>query len=184
MSVIYLAVASKDVMCSALRSLEVKRFVRWLLLALVLVCIDQLTKQLIVRTVGPFDVKQILPFFAIVFAMNPGAAFSLLADAGGWQRWFFSVIAIVAVGFLLVMLYRNSKDRLLSFGFVLILSGALGNLIDRIMLGAVIDFILIHWRDFRWPAFNVADSCISIGAGILLFDGFFRKRSEEHKSLS
>ncbi|MDA1330894.1 MAG: signal peptidase II [Proteobacteria bacterium] len=170
-------------MYSILCSIEVKRFVKWLLFAVVLVCIDQLTKQLIVRTVGPFDVKQVLPFFAIVFTMNPGAAFSLLADASGWQRWFFSIIAIIAVALLLVMLYRSTKDRFLSFGFVLILSGALGNLIDRIMLGAVVDFILIHWRDFRWPVFNVADSCISIGVGILLFDGFFRKRGEARQTL-
>jgi signal peptidase II len=110
--------------------------------------------------------------------MNPGAAFSFLADASGWQRWFFSIVAMIAVVLLLVMLFRNTKDRFLSLGFVLVLAGAIGNLIDRIMLGAVVDFILIHWRDFRWPAFNVADSCITIGAGILLFDGLFRKRVE------
>ena len=183
-SVICPAVASRDNMSSLLRSVEVKRFVRWMFLALVLVCIDQMTKQLIIQTMGPLDFEEVLPFLAIVFTMNPGAAFSLLADASGWQRWFLSIIAIIAVALLLVMLFRNTADRLLSFGLVLILAGALGNLIDRVMLGAVVDFILIYWRDFRWPVFNVADSCISIGAGILLFDGFFRKRGETHKTLS
>lgn len=183
-SVICPAVANRDNMSSLLRSVEVKRFVRWMFLALVLVCIDQMTKQLIIQTMGPLDFEKVLPFLAIVFTMNPGAAFSLLADASGWQRWFLSIIAIIAVALLLVMLFRNTADRLLSFGLVLILAGALGNLIDRVMLGAVVDFILIYWRDFRWPVFNVADSCISIGAGILLFDGFFRKRGETHKTLS
>ena len=177
-SVIYRVAASKDGMFSPSRSLGARTFIRWLALTLIIVCLDQYTKRIIIETMGPFDVKDVFPFLAIVFMMNPGAAFSFLADASGWQRWFFSIVAIVAVVLLLIMLYRNTKDRLLSFGFVLILAGAIGNLIDRIMLGAVVDFILIYWRDFRWPAFNVADSCITIGAGILLFDGLFRKRVE------
>ena len=177
-SVIYQVVASKDGMFSLPHSLGARSFLRWLALTLIIVCFDQYTKRIIISTMGPFDVKEVFPFLAIVFTMNPGAAFSFLADASGWQRWFFSVVAMIAVVLLLIMLYRNTKDRFLSFGFVLVLAGAIGNLIDRIMLGAVVDFILIHWRDFRWPAFNVADSCITIGAGILLFDGFFRKRVE------
>jgi signal peptidase II len=177
-SVIYQVAASKDSMSSPLHSLGARSFLNWLALTLIIVCLDQYTKRIIIATMGPFDVKEVFPFFAIVFTMNPGAAFSFLADASGWQRWFFSVVAMIAVVLLLIMLYRNTKDRFLSFGFVLVLAGAIGNLIDRIMLGAVVDFILIHWRDFRWPAFNVADSCITIGAGILLFDGLFRKRVE------
>ena len=177
-SVIYQVVASKDGMFSLPHSLGARSFLRWLALTLIIVCFDQYTKRIIISTMGPFDVKEVFPFLAIVFTMNPGAAFSFLADASGWQRWFLSVVAMIAVVLLLVMLYRNTKDRFLSFGFVLVLAGAIGNLIDRVMLGAVVDFILIHWRDFRWPAFNVADSCITIGAGILLFDGLFRKRIE------
>ena len=165
-------------MFSPSRSLGTRTYVRWLALTLMIVILDQYTKRIIIETMGPFDVKDVFPFLAIVFTMNPGAAFSFLADASGWQRWFFSVVAIIAVALLLVMLYRNTKDRLLSLGFVLILAGAIGNLIDRVLLGAVVDFILIHWRNFRWPAFNVADSCITIGAGILLFDGLFRKRPD------
>ena len=162
--VIYQAVASKDGMFSPSQSLGARTFLRWLALTLIIVCLDQYTKRIIIATMGPYDVKEVFPFLAIVFTMNPGAAFSFLADASGWQRWFFSIVAMIAVVLLLVMLFRNTKDRFLSLGFVLVLAGAIGNLIDRIMLGAVVDFILIHWRDFRWPAFNVADSCITIGA--------------------
>ena len=176
--VIYQAVASKYGMFSPSQSIGARTFLSWLALTLIIVFLDQYTERIIIATMGPYDVKEVFPFLAIVFTMNPGAAFSFLADASGWQRWFFSIVAMIAVVLLLVMLFRNTKDRFLSLGFVLVLSGAIGNLIDRIMLGAVVDFILIHWRDFHWPAFNVADSCITIGAGILLFDGLFRKRIE------
>ena len=176
-SIIWRAAVNKGNMFNRVKASSTRAFVTWLGLAIVLVAIDQLTKQLIVRSMSPFDFKEILPFLALVFTLNPGAAFSFLADASGWQRWFLTIVAIFAVVLLLTMLHRNSKDSFMSLGLVLILSGAIGNLTDRIMVGAVIDFILIHWHDFRWPAFNVADSCISVGAIILLFDGIFRKRS-------
>lgn len=147
----------------------------WLLLAATLIIFDQLTKFIVIKNIGPFDTLEIFPFLAIIFTMNPGAAFSILADASGWQRWFLSTVAFIASLVLVFMLFRHARDRFLSLGLVLILAGALGNLIDRMLYGAVVDFILIYWGEFRWPAFNVADSCISVGAGILLFDGLFRK---------
>jgi signal peptidase II len=107
-----------------------------------------------------------------VLAYNTGAAFSLLADAGGWQRLFFSTVAVVASGVIVHLLRRHPGQKLFSLALALILGGALGNLVDRIAYGHVIDFIQVYWQDWYWPAFNVADSAITMGAGLLVWDSF------------
>ena len=144
----------------------------WWPLALVTLLLDQLTKAVIDSTMTLHQSIYVLPVLDIVRAHNPGAAFSFLADAGGWQRWGFTVFAIVVSAVILWTLRRSAVagQRLQSAALMLIVSGALGNAIDRIRHGYVVDFIAVHWDDAYFPAFNVADSCISVGAGLILLD--------------
>jgi signal peptidase II len=150
---------------------------RWIIIAVLLVALDQVTKYLAVKLINPDATVPLLPFLSLVLTYNTGAAFSFLAEGSGWQRWFFSLVALGASVLIVWMLYRHRGETFLCVGLTLILAGAVGNLIDRLTLGAVVDFILVYWRQYKWPAFNVADSCISIGAVMLLWDGFFRPRS-------
>ena len=136
---------------------------RWLLVSLVVIVLDQLTKDAVLATFQAGETKVVTSFFSLVLAFNTGAAFSFLADAAGWQRWLFTGIA-VAAGVLLVFLLRRGGSVLFCLGLALILGGALGNLYDRVMLGKVVDFLLFHYAGWAWPAFNVADSAITGGA--------------------
>lgn len=153
---------------------------RWLWLTILWVVIDQITKQWVA---GSFDYREtlaVLPFFNITYVHNPGAAFSFLADQGGWQRWFFTAIAAIASIIFIVWLAKTSKKQtMLSISFALILSGAVGNLIDRVLFGYVIDFIDFHWSGTHFPAFNVADSMIFIGAALMLLDSFMNPEPEK-----
>lgn len=149
---------------------------RWLVIAAILVAIDQLTKYVVVQNIATGSSIPVLPFFSLILTHNTGAAFSFLAGASGWQRWFFAVIAVAASALIVWMLRRHHKETFLCVGLTLILSGAIGNLIDRVMIGAVVDFILLYWRSYSWPAFNVADSCISIGAAMLIWDSLRQSR--------
>ena len=153
------------------------RWQRWLWLTLAVVVLDFVTKQAIVATLRPGEERAILPFFSLVLAFNPGAAFSFLAGAGGWQRWFFTAVAIVA-SIVIVWLLRKGGSRWYCVALALILGGALGNLYDRVMLGHVIDFLLFHWRGWSYPAFNVADSAITVGAAMLILDSFRRRPAD------
>jgi signal peptidase II len=151
---------------------------RWLPLTAVMIVIDQITKLAIVKHFELYDSVRILPVLNIVRAHNRGAAFSMLDDASGWQRWFFTVLAL-GVGIAIVVWLGRLKARsqaLLACALSLILAGALGNLIDRVMLGHVIDFIQVHWGDAYFPSFNVADSAISVGAALLLLDALLESR--------
>jgi len=150
---------------------------RWLLLAAAIVVLDQMTKFAILGTMRPGDEIRLLPFLSLVLVFNPGAAFSFLATESGWQRWFFAAIATAASVFL-VWLLRKGGDRAYLTGLALILGGAVGNLIDRIWLGQVVDFVLLHWRGWTYPAFNVADSAITIGAILLIIDSFRQRRPD------
>jgi len=154
--------------------------VKWLVLAALLVLLDQFTKYLVLKNIAADSVVPLLPYLSLVLTYNTGAAFSFLAGASGWQRWFFVLIALGASILILWMLYRHHRDTFLCIGLALILSGAIGNLIDRLTIGAVVDFILVYWRQYHWPAFNVADSCISIGAVMLLWDGLVKAPSRSH----
>lgn len=144
----------------------------WWLIVLLFVA-DQFTKWLVVQHMPLFSRINILPFFDLVHVRNYGAAFSFLSDQGGWQRWFFTTIALVISTFLAIMLRRQPRSmRWLNLGFALILAGALGNVIDRILFGYVVDFLDFYVGSYHWPAFNIADSCIVVGAGLVIFDGF------------
>jgi len=143
-----------------------------LLVSFGVIVLDQITKLWIVAVFQLGDKLAVAPSFNLVLAYNTGAAFSLLADAGGWQRLFFSAVAVVASGVIVYLLRRHPQQPLFSLALALILGGALGNLIDRVAYGHVIDFIQVYWRDWYWPAFNVADSAITVGAGLLVWDSF------------
>lgn len=144
----------------------------WWLMLLVLVA-DQVTKQVVIANMQLFDSIDLLPFFKLTYVRNYGAAFSFLSDAGGWQRWFFTLIAVVISCVLAVWLARNSKTQLkLNLALSLVLAGAIGNLIDRSIYGYVIDFLHLYYQNWHYPAFNIADSAICIGAALLIWDSF------------
>jgi signal peptidase II len=151
---------------------------KWLFCAAGIVVVDQITKLAILRRFTEGERMNFTPFFDLTLAYNPGAAFSFLANAGGWQRWFFTVLAIVVSGVIVVWLRKETRT-LPALGLTLVLGGAIGNVIDRIWLGKVIDFFLFYWKDWYYPAFNVADSAITCGAILLIFDSFFGKNSKE-----
>jgi len=144
----------------------------WLGLASFVIILDQATKFQIQRSLQPGERIVVLQdWFDLTLVFNPGAAFSFLANASGWQRWFFIGIGALATSYLLWLLIRHRGQRLFSTGLSLILGGAIGNVIDRVWQGQVVDFLLAHWREvFFWPAFNVADSAITVGAMILILD--------------
>jgi signal peptidase II len=149
---------------------------QWLGLAFILLIVDQFTKVLITGFYQHGDSTYINSFFNVVRVHNHGAAFSFLAGASGWQRWFFTVIGFVAAGVIIWMLKKHPGQRLFSFAMACILGGALGNVIDRLLYGYVVDFLDFHWRGMHFPAFNVADSAITIGAACLILDELIRVR--------
>ena len=148
----------------------------WLGLALVLLVVDQLTKVLILGYYRLGDTTYMAPFFNIVRAHNTGAAFSFLAAASGWQRWLFTGIGVAATLFILSLLRKHAGQRLFSFALACILGGAVGNVIDRLLHGYVVDFLQLHWHGWYFPAFNVADSAITVGAACLILDELRRVR--------
>jgi len=154
------------------------RIFRWLALSAIVIVADQLTKAAVLTSFRPGEQLVLAPFASLVLAFNTGAAFSFLADADGWQRWLFTAIA-AAAAVLIVWLLRRGGDRLYLGGLALILGGALGNLYDRLTIGTVVDFLLLHYRGWAWPAFNVADSAITVGAALLIVDSF-RARRRDH----
>ncbi len=152
----------------------------WLWLAVVFIALDQISKWIVLATMRPGESRYVAPFFNWVLTFNPGAAFSFLSDAGGWQRWFFTLLALGVSGWIVALLRRHSSDFRLSLALTLILSGALGNVVDRLRFGAVVDFIQWHVAGLYWPAFNVADSAITLGAALLVWDQLFTKTSKQN----
>ena len=146
----------------------------WLGLALILLIADQFTKVLILGYYRLGDSTYVTSFFNVVRAHNTGAAFSFLASASGWQRWFFTGIGIAATLFILWMLKSHAGQKLFSFALACILGGALGNVIDRLLHGYVVDFLDFHYGGWHFPAFNVADSAITVGAICLILDELLR----------
>jgi signal peptidase II len=144
----------------------------WLALSAVVVVLDQLSKQWVSKSLVFGEMIPVMPSFNLVLAHNAGAAFSFLAGAGGWQRGFFIVIAAVAAVVIVHLLRKHHGERLFSLALALILGGAIGNLIDRILLGHVVDFLDFYVQGYHWPAFNVADMAITGGAGLLIWDSF------------
>lgn len=160
--------------------------IRWLWISVLIVAVDQLTKLWIERSMTLGESFPVLPVLDIVRAHNTGAAFSFLATAGGWQRWAFSLLA-VAVSIALVYWLRKlalSAQALLAFGLTLILGGAVGNVIDRIEHGYVVDFVHVHWGSAYFPAFNVADAGISVGAVFVIIDALLEGRRAKRAALA
>jgi len=144
------------------------RFLAWLGFVLLVIVLDQLSKDWVLANVAPLVAQPLNSFFNLVLIMNPGAAFSFLSDAGGWQKWFFVALALGISVVLLRLLRLHAHDILLSSGVALVTGGALGNVIDRLRFDAVVDFLDFHMLGYHWPAFNVADSAITIGVVLML----------------
>ena len=148
----------------------------WLGVAVIVILADQLTKIAINKVFSYGEGRVITPFFNLVLVYNRGAAFSFLAMAGGWQRWAFTALGVIAAVVICYLLKRHSGQRLFCTALALIMGGALGNVIDRLLYGHVIDFLDFHVGGWHWPAFNLADSAITIGAVLLVFDELRRVR--------
>jgi signal peptidase II len=149
---------------------------KWLGISAAVIVLDQLTKALIARTFSLHESVEITPFFNMVLVYNRGAAFSLLSDAGGWQRGFFITIAVAASIWIAWLLRRHAAETLFCLALSLVLGGAIGNVIDRVYAGAVLDFLDFHAFGYHWPAFNVADIAISCGAVLLVWDALKPKK--------
>jgi signal peptidase II len=151
---------------------------KWLSISAVVIALDLYTKHLIQQAFAYGEHLKITTFFDLVRYHNTGAAFSFLADAGGWQKWFFTAISVVASVVIVYLIHQNPKNRFYCFGLALVLGGALGNLYDRLTLGYVVDFLLVYYQDWYWPAFNVADSAICVGVGFLLLDAIKNEKAD------
>ena len=153
---------------------------RWLWVSLCVIIIDQASKQIAEAQLTAHQAVNVMPYFDWYLTYNTGAAFSLLADAGGWQRWFFTIIAIVVSGVIVQWIRKLPDDEILTaISLSLILGGAIGNLIDRILLGHVVDYIQVWLGSFAFPAFNIADAAISVGAVMLILSSFFGQHKAE-----
>ena len=158
---------------TALHSSRSYPMLRWLWLSLVVIVLDQISKYYFNNYFSLYEQLPVTPFFSFTLAYNTGAAFSFLSDASGWQRWFFVSIALVVSVVLVVWMKRlRSDEKLQAVALALILGGALGNVWDRIALGHVVDFLLFYYDRYYFPAFNLADSAITLGAGLLILDMF------------
>lgn len=155
---------------------------KWMTIAAIIIIADQITKSIATAELTMYKAVAVMPMFNFTLIHNEGAAFSFLSDAGGWQRWFFTAISFI-VSVLLVFWIKKLKaeEKFQAIAFSLILGGAIGNLIDRVRFGYVVDFIEIYYNQYSWPAFNIADSAITIGVVILiadtLFPNLFKKKS-------
>ena len=153
------------------------RALPWFVLALAVLAADRATKWLVLQAFEAGERLEVTGFFNLVLVFNKGAAFSFLAGAGGWQTGFFAAVALVATVVISVLLVRQPGQRLFCTGLALILGGALGNLWDRLTLGGVVDFLDFHAAGWHWPAFNVADCGITVGAAILILESFLQPRA-------
>ena len=152
---------------------------KWFGLAAAIIVLDYATKTAVLASLAPGESRALLPFFNLVLVFNKGAAFSFLASAPGWQLPFFATIATVASIVISTLIVKNGDKALFCLGLSLILGGALGNLYDRVVYGHVVDFLDVHAAGWHWPAFNVADSAITVGACILIVESFLQKKADE-----
>jgi len=158
-------------------------FLRSLAIATIILLLDQLSKWSALSNLQLGIPEPALPFMNWLLLLNPGAAFSFLAQGSGWQRWFFTIVGLVACVYIIWLLRKSQNDKLLCVALSLILGGALGNVLDRIMYGAVVDFIDLHYANWHWPAFNIADSAICIGAALIIWGELhksFGKSTQSH----
>lgn len=152
----------------------------WLVLSIVLLTLDQITKWVVSTEMSLYQTIDILPVFNFTYVHNYGAAFSFLSEAGGWQKYFFSIIAITISVLLIYWLKKlPATNKLLCSAYALVLAGAIGNLIDRLVHGYVIDFLHVYYQQYDFPVFNIADVAISIGAALLLLDAFFEQKESD-----
>jgi signal peptidase II len=154
------------------------RIAAWFGLSALVIALDQWSKAAMKGLLAFGDVLQVTSFFDLVMVLNSGAAFSFLSSASGWQRWFFIVLALGISAWLAVLIARHAAERLPPLCFSLVLGGAIGNVIDRFSYGAVVDFLYFHIGPYGWPAFNVADSAISVGLVLLIWDQLFAQRRQ------
>ncbi|MBD9358880.1 signal peptidase II [Methylomonas albis] len=146
---------------------------KWLWISAVTLVLDQASKLAVDGSMQLFESIPLIPYFNLTYVHNTGAAFSFLAQAGGWQRWLFAGLAVVMSSIIAVWLHRLQKhETLMAVALSLVLGGAIGNLIDRVAYGYVIDFLDVYYEDWHWPAFNIADSAICIGVGLMLLESF------------
>jgi signal peptidase II len=155
---------------------------KWITLSVAIVVVDQITKYWVTDSLRLHEVVPVTSFFNLVLVYNPGAAFSFLADQPGWQRGFFITVALVASVWIVYLLRRHHGETLFSLALSLVLAGAVGNVIDRLYFGAVVDFLDFHAFGWHWPAFNVADSAITCGAALLIWDAFRPKRAASEQA--
>jgi signal peptidase II len=148
---------------------------RWLGLAAAVIVADFASKAWMLSAFHLHESVAVTSFFNLVLVLNPGASFSFLADAGGWQRWFFIVLALAISGWLLVMIRHHAQEKLMPAALSLVLGGALGNVIDRVRFGAVVDFVQVHYAGWYFPAFNVADSAITVGVILIIWQQLTHK---------
>ena len=152
---------------------------RWLALALLVLVLDQISKGWVLANFRLMDRQIVTSYFNLVLVFNAGASFSFLADAGGWQKWFFVALALGISLWLLSLLRKHAQERLMPAALSLILGGAIGNVVDRLRFDAVVDFLDFHLAGYHWPAFNVADSAIFVGVALMLWHQFrFGKENE------
>ncbi|MEI7840048.1 MAG: signal peptidase II [Methylococcaceae bacterium] len=153
---------------------------KWLWLSALAIGLDQASKLAVDKSFSLYESMAVMPFFNLTYVHNTGAAFSFLSEAGGWQRWFFAALAIVMSTIMTIWLTRlKENETLLAVSLSLILGGAMGNLIDRLAYGYVIDFLDVYYGTYHWPAFNIADSAITIGVALMLVESF---KSQEKKA--
>jgi signal peptidase II len=152
---------------------------KWFLISAVIVVLDLYTKHLVQQAFEYGEHLTVTSFFDLVRYHNEGAAFSFLANAGGWQKLFFSAVSVVAIVIISYLIRKHQTEKLFCLGLALVLGGAIGNLYDRVTLGYVVDFLYFHYQTFYWPAFNVADSAICVGVALLLLDSFKKDSTQK-----
>ena len=153
------------------------RFLLWLGVSALAIVLDQASKYAILARFSHGEARRVTDFFDLVLVYNPGAAFSFLAEHSGWQRWFFIILALVISAWMLTLMWRHRAEKLQPLAFALIVGGALGNVIDRLNFGAVVDFLYFHIGPYGWPAFNLADSAITLGVALMLWAQFLGSRT-------
>ncbi len=158
-----------------------KRFIGWLVLAAAVIGLDQWSKLAVLARFAEYESLPVTDFFNLVLVYNPGAAFSFLADHAGWQRWFFVILAIVICIWLLRLIWQHRAEALQPAAFSLVVGGAIGNVIDRLVHERVVDFLDFHLAGSHWPAFNLADSAICLGVGLMLL-AQWRESRREHRN--
>jgi len=159
-----------------------KRFAGWMVLTLIVIGLDQWSKLAVLQHFAEYESLPITDFFNLVLIYNPGAAFSFLASHTGWQRWFFVILAVVICAWLIHLIWKHRNESLQPAAFALVVGGAIGNVIDRLIWGKVVDFLDFHLAGLHWPAFNLADSAIFLGVALMILAQIMENRGAKHST--